>query len=669
MASVSQAQTPAAPPGPRAWLRDHCAGLFAADAPPQARFVATTLCALFGLLAFSANLAGAWLLVIPFGVAAYVFGGWRTARSAAASISSAQPDINLLMIVAAVAAAGLGHWDEGALLLFLFSLSDALENYAIERTRRGISGLMRLRPENATLVRDDREHTIPVGELRVDDVVRVKPGERFPIDGLVIDGRAAVDESVVTGESLPVDKQPGDAIFAGTINSNGSLLVRMTRPASESTLARIVRLVEQAQEKKARFQRLIERWQTPYVVVVLVASVLTIGVQLIATHNVGHAVYNGMVLLVAASPCALVLASPVAILAALTRGARHGVLFKGGAHLERLAAVDTIAFDKTGTITHGRPELTAVRPLDGVSEASLLELAAGLERHSTHPLAAAVVEAARARRIKPADVVSFINEPGLGVIGRLGAHWVGAGRTELFPRHNIRLPAALADAPVDPAGSIIVVWSESGVGGVLTLRDKARDEAPEVLAQLRHLGVKRLIMLTGDQTAAAQLIAQQVGVDDVRAGLRPEDKLNEIRRLAKDEGGVAMVGDGVNDAPALAAATIGIAMGAAGTDVALETADVVLMRDDLRGIAEALHLARHTREVIRTGLLIAGGSILLLVTLTLLGWLEGLLPLAVVGHEGSTVLVILNGLRLLQLESAAEHVESVSPGAGSPATA
>ncbi|HMQ16136.1 MAG TPA: heavy metal translocating P-type ATPase [Phycisphaerae bacterium] len=630
--------------------------LLAPDAPPLMRFVATALCAACGLGAMLSG-GSAWLCLLLV-TAAYVFGGWRTARGAVEALRGGSPDINALMIIAALGAALLGHWDEGVLLLFLFSLSDALENYAIERTRRGITALMRLRPDSACLVRGDREHTVPLGELQVNDVVRVRPGERFPIDGAIVEGHAAVDESIVTGEALPVEKAPGDAVFAGTINSNGSLLVRMTRPAGESTLARIVRLVQDAQERKARFQRLIERWQTPYAAGVLIASALMLVVKLALTRDFGSAAYSAMVLLVAASPCALVLASPVAVLAALTRGARHGVLFKGGAHIERLATVDTVAFDKTGTITHGRPVLVGIRPLDGVDADRLLALAASLESHSTHPLAQAVVEAARARHLPHDNVVAFVNEPGLGIAGRVDGHWAGVGRLPLFERHGVALPAPLRDLAAQPAadGTTVLAWSENGVGGVLALKDRVRAEAAQVIEQLRRLGLRRFIMLTGDNAAAARDVAHAVGIREVRAGLSPEDKLAEVRKLAKDEGGVAMVGDGVNDAPALAAATVGIAMGAAGTDVALETADVVLMRDDLHGLAEAAHLARHTRDVIRIGLAIAAGSILLLVTATLLGWLDGLLPLAVVGHEGATVLVILNGLRLLRQDTVAQHV-------------
>jgi Cd2+/Zn2+-exporting ATPase len=632
--------------------------LFEPEAPPARRFVATGLCVAFGLAALATSFTPAWPLLWACVVAALVFGGLRTTLEALRSLAGGQPDINVLMILAAVVSTALGHWGDGVILLVLFSLSDALERYAIERTRRSIESLMDLRPATASVLRPEGETVVPVEQVRVGEQVRVRPGERFPIDGEVVEGYSAVDESIVTGEPLPVDKGPADPIFAGTINANGSLLVRVTRPATDSTIARIVRLVEQAQERKPRTQRLIERWQTPYVLGVLGGCAMTIALGALLTGNLAAAVYSGMVLLVAASPCAVVLASPVAILATVTRGARHGVLFKGGAHIERLAQVRAAAFDKTGTVTLGRPVLVRVAALEGVSEDAVLSRAAALERFSEHPLALAVVEGARARGLPTHEADAFSSLPGLGVVGQVEGAWVGAGRRELFVQHGRDLPHALARAPESGDGATnILVYSEDGVGGVLTLRDEVRPEATAAIELLRRLGLRRVVMLTGDQRGAAERVAQRLGFCEYRAGLRPEEKLAEIGRLAASDGGVVMVGDGVNDAPALAAATVGVAMGAAGTDVALETADVVLLRDDLRGLAEAVHLARHCVSVIRQSLTLAFGAIALLVLGTLGGWLT--LPVAVIGHEGSTVLVMLNGLRLLRQGSVREHYPQV----------
>ncbi|MBI5863704.1 MAG: heavy metal translocating P-type ATPase [Planctomycetes bacterium] len=556
-------------------------------------------------------------------------------------------DVNFLMILAALVSAALGHWGEGAVLLFLFSLSDAMERFAIERTRRSIRSVMALRPPTALLIRDGAENETAVEQLRLGDEIRVRPGMRFPIDGLIVDGRAAIDESVVTGESIPVDKGPGDAVFAGTINADGSLRVRMNKPAAESTIARIVHMVETAQDEKIAVQRTIERWQAPYVYGVLAISALTILAGGLFTSDWAGSLQRGMVLLVAASPCAVVLASPVAVLSAITCGARHGVLFKGGAHLERLAEVDTVAFDKTGTVTLGRLQVVGMRPHGGASEDQLLSVAASIEAHSEHPLAVAIVAAAKKRALPMSAVDGFSNVAGDGVSGTVGGCWTGVGRRGLFEKHGVSLPDGL-DGEKNPhdGHTTVLVHQAGGVSGTIELRDTLRTDAASAVASLHAQGVENLVLLTGDHTGPARRIASQLGFHDVRAELRPEDKLDAVRGLRSDGKTVAMIGDGVNDAPALAAAHVGLAMGARGTDVAMETADVVLMRDDLHLVADAIHLARSARQVIRQSLVFALVVIGCLVTLTGLGWLR--LPTAVVGHEGSTVLVVLNGLRLLR---------------------
>ena len=630
--------------------------LFAPDAGPPQRFVAAGLCAALAITAWVLKSYGAPVTGLVFIMLAYVSGGLRALNAAIAALRERRPDINFLMILAAVVSALVGHWDEGAILLFLFSLSDALERYAIERTRRSIRALVELRPETACVVREERELTVRVEELAVGDLIRVRPGERFAIDGQVVEGVSAVNESIVTGESMPVDKQPESPIFAGTINENGSLLVRMTKPADESTLARIAKLVEEAQERKAPVQRVIEKWEMPYVLGVLGVCGLTILFWMVRTGDPIAAVRTGMILLVAASPCAVVLASPVAVLAAVTRGARQGVLFKGGSHIERLAAVDTVAFDKTGTLTFGRPTVTSVLPSDGYDEQAVLTAAAAVERRSEHPLAQAIVRAAEQRGLTLPEAVDFIGDPGVGVSARVNGRWVRVGRRPLFDKHNVTIPQSLIDLNDQAEGqTAVMVLEEQGVAGVVALSDEVRPEAPEALAALREIGVHKFIVLTGDQRAPTARVAEQLGIEGLKAGLLPEDKVREVRRLIDAGAGVAMIGDGVNDAPALAAAQVGIAMGAAGTDVALETADVVLMGDDLRSLAEAVHIARRCRTVIQQGLLLAFGVITLLVGLTLLGVFSqvGGLTFAVIGHEGSTVLVVLNGLRLLGEPSAA----------------
>ncbi|MBL8879445.1 MAG: cation-translocating P-type ATPase [Phycisphaerales bacterium] len=620
--------------------------LFTPDAGPHERFVASGLCAVTGIIAAVLQSQGAVAAMWFFIAASYLLGGSRATLEAISALRTWRPDINVLMILAAVVSAITLHWDEGAILLFLFSLSDALERFAIERTRRGISSLMNLRPEKACLVRDDRELHVPLAEIRADDVVRVRPGERFPVDGVVLDGESAVDESIVTGESAPVEKQPGSKILAGTINANGSLLVRVSRPASESTLARIVRLVEEAQERRVTAQRVIERWQSPYVLTVLVVSIGTMLLGMLISGDIMSSIHRGMVLLVAASPCAVVLASPVAVLATVTHAARSGVLFKGGSHIERLATVSSFAFDKTGTLTRGRPVVRAVSAQNGNHD-ELLAVAAALEHRSEHPVARAITAAAAARGLSLPEIELFSSEPGFGVWGRMSNHWVGVGQVRLFQQHGIELPQELIRAARESAdGTKVLVMRSDGLAGTIDVADEVRREAKQAIEQLRAAGITGLTMLTGDHAAPAERIAATVGITDVRSGLTPADKLTAIMTLAKSNGGVAMVGDGVNDAPALAAATVGIAMGGGGgADVALETADVVLMREDLCGISRALSLARRCRSTIQQSLLFAFGMIFLLVLLTMLGWLS--LPFAVIGHEGSTVAVVLYGLRLL----------------------
>ncbi len=614
------------------------------------RFWSAGLCAGLGLLALGLRSieGGAAVATLAVG-ASFVAGGGRAALNGALALREGRPDINFLMILAAAVSAWLGHWDEGVLLLFLFSLSDALEHYAVQRTRRGVRALMALRPETARRVVAGVDVEVAVSALGVGDVVRVRPGERLPVDGEVVEGRSAVDESVVTGESVPVAKRPGDKVLAGTHNADGSLLVRMIRPASESTLARIVKLVETAQERRARVQRVIEQWESPYVWGVLIACVAAIGIHATVAGDLSAALYSGMVLLVCASPCAVVLASPVAVLAAVTHGARHGILFKGGSHIEALAGASAIAFDKTGTLTVGAPRVVAVAPWGGCTEEEVLARAAAVERHSEHPYARAIVELARERGVDVPQAGDFVRIPGEGIRATVDGQRVFVGRTRA-DRDDVAAADA-EDSETSARSSIEARWGD-GRGGEIHLRDAIRPQARGALDALRALGISRLTLLTGDRASAATVVARELGLADVHAGLSPEAKVEHVARLQAQHGRLVMVGDGVNDAPALASASVGVAMGARGADVALETADIVLMSDDLYALPRAILLARRCRAVIRGSLALALGMIALLVAYTiaggpLLGWTLPL-PLAVIGHEGSTLLVVLNGLTLLR---------------------
>ncbi len=484
--------------------------------------------------------------------------------------------------------------------------------------------------------------------LQPGDLVRVRPGERIPVDGEVIEGDTSVDEATLTGESRAVEKTAGSPVFAGTLNGRGSVLVRMTRAVADTTLERIIRMVREAQAEKTPTQRFVESWQQPYVLCVLAGSLLTfLAARLIHTHDWNDAFYHAMVLLVVASPCAVVVGSPAVVLSAIARAARHGVLFKGGYHLELLGRVEVMAFDKTGTITEGKPGVTAVWTSSGQEGNLFLRLAAAVEQRSEHHLAEAVLAEADRRGLDIPPVQDFESHTGLGVHGRVEGHWVGVGREGLFELHDVPIPSEVLVSArhIRAEGHTALLGVvDGGAGGVIALADRPRFDAAAALAALKRIGIRRNVILTGDHESVAQAVALSVGADEVRAGLLPDQKVLELRGLMEDGRPLAMVGDGVNDAPALAAAPIGIAMGGAGSDVALEVSDVVLMRDDLMSLPFAVWLSRRACRHVRENMALAFGVIGFLVLFSLLG-----LPLwlGVIGHEGSTLLVVLNGLRLL----------------------
>ncbi len=580
-------------------------------------------------------------------VAAYLLGGWHVAGHAWHAIRERHFDTDLLMVTAALGAAILGDFAEGALLLFLFSLGHALEERALERARAAVRALADLAPKTALVRRAGRELDIPVEALRLDDLVIVRPGVRIPADGAIRSGTSGVDQASVTGESLPVDKAPGDMVFAGTVNGEGALEVSVTRLAKDSTLARVMKMVEEAQAQRSPTQQTVEKFERLFVPGVLGLTALVMVVPPLFGLPWREAFLRAMTLLVAASPCALALGTPASILAGVAQAARSGVLVKGGAHLENLGQIKAIAFDKTGTITHGQPEVTDVLAC-GREEIEVLALAAGAEARSAHPLARAVLRAAQARQIAPAAVDSLESLTGHGLRAVLGGktYWLGSQR--LLEDQGVALdPAVLAQAAdLQSAGKTLVWLAENqALLGVIALADTLRSEAPAAMQALKKAGVAHTIMLTGDNARSTAAIAAQAGLTEFRAGLLPEDKLTIIRELVQQYGRVAMIGDGVNDAPALANATVGIAMGGAGTDVALETADVALMGDDLSRLPFAVGLGRATRRVIIQNLVIALGVIGVLIITSLTGVIS--IGLAVVFHEGSTLVVVANALRLL----------------------
>ena len=630
--------------------------------------VSTTVCLVATAGGWALPGLGYGVLATPLLGAAYVAGGWHPLREAYRAMRCGKLDVDLLMLVAAVGAALVGHWLEGAVLLFLFSLGNTLETYAFRRTRRSIQALVERRPEEAELVENSGARLVRLETLVPGQIVRVRPGERIPVDGDVVEGSSHVDESTLTGESMPVPKAVAASVFAGTLNGPGSLDVRVTRTADDTTLARIIRMVEDARESKAPTQSWIERVESRYAVGVLVAASAAILIPWLGLGwSFDDALYRAMALLVVASPCALVISIPATLVSAVANGARHGILFKGGAHLDALSEVTTFALDKTGTLTMGRPELVALRTRaltfaggssglpwagataeSGDAETTILRLAAAAESRSEHHLGSAIVRAAEERGIPIPDVVDFSSTPGHGVEATVSSDRVLVGRRSWIEAH-VGTPVEEALTSLfegDHAEATPVYVAINGQhAAAIAIQDQPRPGITEALTTLKATGIRRTVMLTGDAEETARGVASRLGIDDVYADLRPDDKSRILEELRRAHGPVAMVGDGVNDAPALATADVGIALGVAGTDVALETADIVVMGDDLASLAEAVRLSHRTRRIVLQNLVFAVSVMVCLVIAALMGWIG--LTEAVIGHEGSTIVVVFNGLRLL----------------------
>ncbi|MCK9285494.1 MAG: cadmium-translocating P-type ATPase [Rhodocyclaceae bacterium] len=587
---------------------------------------------------------------------AYAAGGFYTLRDAWQSLKSRRFDIDTLMIVAAAGAAALGAWAEGALLLFLFSLGHALEHMAMDRARKAIEALAELAPKIALVQRGGAEIEVRIEQLLRGDRVVVKPGSRIPADGQVVSGNSAVDQSPVTGESIPVDKQPGDKVFAGTVNSEGGLIVEVTKLAGESTLARMVKMVAEAQTQKSPTQRFTDRFEGIFVPVVLVGSALLIVLPPLLGFPFAESFYRAMAVLVAASPCALAIATPSAVLSGIARAARGGVLIKGGAHLENLGMLTAIAFDKTGTLTVGKPKLTDVFSV-GDDEARLLTIAAAAESRSAHPLALAVVAEAKRRGLTWTEASEVEAVTGKGLRAQVDGQKVIIGNAKLFENEAIPEEIRQQAMRLEAEGkTTMLIQADGRFLGVVAVADTPRESARAVLARLHQIGIGKTIMLTGDNESVGRAIAKAIGLDDVEARLLPEDKVKAIEALGQRYGLVAMVGDGVNDAPAMARATVGIAMGGAGTDVALETADVALMADDLSKLPFAVALSRASKRIIRQNLWVSLGVVAVLIPATLFGWAG--IGIAVLIHEGSTIVVVVNALRLLAYREDEEPVQA-----------
>ena len=611
------------------------------------------------------------LIPLCFYFGAYFFGGWFTIAEAIEKIRSGKFEIDFLMIIAAAGAASLGAWAEGAFLLALFSIGHALEGYAMGRAKRAIESLSELAPRVARVRRNGVEKEVAVEELVVGDIIIIKPDERVPADGFVVEGETSINQAPITGESLPVDKSPvtnvseaaqspetlspEHRVFAGTINQSGSIEIQVTKLASENTLARVVKMVSEAETRVSPTQKFTKKFERYFVPSVIIGVILLLIASFFLDEPFSESFYRAMAVLVAASPCALAIATPSAVLSGVARAAKGGILMKGGGPLESLGSLDAIAFDKTGTLTEGEPKMTDIKTADGISDTELLRTAIAVEDLSKHPLAKAVVRDGTARlksietgsKIRLPDATDLKSITGRGIQAVVEGELVHIGKDDLFTEvEGTPIPSTIREAveTLEENGrTTMIVRRGDRYLGVIGLMDTPREASKRTISTLRQLGIKRMIMISGDNQKVANAVAKEVGLDEARGDLMPADKVSEIRKL-QSEGGVAMVGDGVNDAPAMASASVGIAMGAAGSDVALETADVALMADNLDHLPLAIGISRSARRIIRQNLWVSLGMVAILVPATLLGLNIG--P-AVALHEGSTLIVVFNALRLL----------------------
>lgn len=630
-------------------------------------FYFSLICGIFLLIGFVVQKLFPGWYCIPVYILSYFFGSVYTVREAAHSLRHGQFEIDFLMLVAAAGAAALGEWPEGALLLFLFSLGHSLENRAMDKARKSIESLADLTPHLALVRRNGEQMEVAVEELKKGEIVIVKPNSKIPADGVVVYGNSSVNQAPITGESIPVDKRAIDntqwididekkipaehRVYAGTINGTGVLEVKTIREARDSTLARVIQMVKEAEKQQSPTQHFTKNIEKYYVPAILIIVTLLIFAFLVIDEPFSKSFYRAMSVLVAASPCALAISTPSAVLSGVARAARQGVLVKGGRPLEDLGMLTAVAFDKTGTLTEGKPTLNKVITVDGVSEEDLLKTVIAVERLSDHPIAAAVVKGGLERlgNARVEEATDLQAHLGKGIQARYQGQTVIVGNDELFRTFDEEgFPndiAGLVAGLQQEGNTTMVVKRGHTYLGIIGVMDVPRPEAAGVLQELKKLGIKKMVMLTGDNQRVADAIAKQIGLTDAEGDLLPEEKVAAIDNLRKRETKIAMVGDGVNDAPAMAKSTVGIAMGAAGSDVALETADIALMADRLDNLPFAIGLSRKSRLIIKQNLFISLGMVAILIPLTIAGWAS--LGPAVVGHEGSTVVVVLNALRLL----------------------
>jgi len=616
-------------------------------AKEHAELIAALIAGLFILLAWRLDTSGQTTAPILLYIVAFCVGGFAKAKEGIEeTIENKELNVELLMVLAAIGSAAIGYWTEGAILIFIFAVSGALETYAMNKSHREISALMNLQPEEAWLVRGNFEPMkVAVSTLQIGDHLLIKPGERVPADGVIFKGQSSIDESAISGEPLPVAKHEGDEVFAGTVNLNGAVTMEMTKPNSETLFQKIIELVQSAQSEKSPSQQFIEKFEGTYVKFTL----LTVALMMFLPHFLlgwdwTTTFYRAMVLLVVASPCALVASIMPATLAAISNGAKHGVLFKGGLHLEHLGALRALAVDKTGTLTQGKPTVTDFIVREGLDRENTLAVLAGIEAQSNHPLAQAITSFARKEGITQFAQATIEDIPGWGIKGYVNEVEYLVGKPDFVGLDEANdFANGAAENLASEGKSVIFIRDKDGIVALAALKDTVRSEAKKAVSLLKELGIN-VVMLTGDNEKTAKVIAKEAGVTEYVAECLPETKVTEMKRLLSQHKFVGMVGDGINDAPALATATTGIAMGE-GTDVALETADVVLMKNDLSKIAYAVRLSRKMQRIVKQNIFFSIGVIVLLIASNFLQVVD--LPLGVIGHEGSTILVILNGLRML----------------------
>lgn len=622
----------------------------------RARIVAVIVSGIFtsiGLLMQWQEIAAPGGQIVAF-VIAIIAGGWFILPKAWRAVGQRSLDMNVLMTVAVSGAAALGEWSEGAAVVFLFGLSEVLEAFSLNRARRAIQALLSLAPETALVKRDNDFTELPVQEVNVGEIISIRSGAKVPLDGVVASGESAINQAPITGESMPVEKKLGDQVFAGTMNTEGSLEVRVTKPHSETTLSKIIHLVEEAQSEKAPSQRFVDRFARIYTPAVFVLAILILSVPPLGFNGDWNTwIYRALVLLVIACPCALVISTPVSIVSGLTAMARRGVLIKGGTHLESIGKLRALAVDKTGTITMGKPKVTKITPWKGKAEEEIVRIAAAIDAHSDHPLAVAVVNYANEQKITFTRSENYQSKTGRGAEARMSGHIYFVGNHRFAHELGVCTPELenLLNDIEAQAQSVVVVGhkphdGEKGdVFGVIAVADTIRPHAKNAIAALHKAGVEKVVMLSGDHQRTVDAISKQVGIDEAQGGLLPDDKINRIKELRSLYKFVGMIGDGVNDAPAMAAASVGIAMGTTGTDTAIETADMALMKDDLSKVAEAVILGRRTVRIIQVN--IAFALVVKAVFLSLAFTGHTSLWLAILADTGATLVVIANALRLL----------------------